>query len=109
MKLIISLALLLGSFNGMTQNGIIRGLTVEGATKDRIPFAKVTLHLGDAPAFNYAQADFEGVFQFSDLTSGTYTIKFNSIEYEEVVIEGVIVLDNRLTLITGEFKRKIKN
>lgn len=71
MKLIISLVILFASFSGMTQNGTIRGIAVDAKTNERVPFAKVTLHLGDAPAFNYVQTDFEGVYQFSDLPTGT--------------------------------------
>lgn len=96
MKNILFILVLLISFSGLSQHGEIRGIAKDKSTHETIPFAKVTLHLGDS-LIQTTETNIEGVYKFSLLTPRKYILKVNAMQCEELTINGVVVLADQIT------------
>ena len=99
MKNILLLSILLLSYSGIAQTGQLRGITSDIATNRPVPFTNVTLHSSDGVKLIFAaQTNFDGIYSFSELPQGEYVLKFNAMQYGEVILSGVIVQEGKMTI-----------
>ncbi|MEJ2595721.1 MAG: TonB-dependent receptor, partial [bacterium] len=95
-KLKIFLAVLILSFSYFVhaQNGLIRGKVFDGATGEFLP--GVTIFAEGTTSGSLT--DLDGEFNLS-LPAGTYKIRISFISYETILIEGVNVKEDEVTLL----------
>lgn len=97
MKNFLSLYLLCISCYAVAQNdGTIQGaLTDKEMQNDPLPFANVIIK-GSATG---TTSDFDGNYQLTDISSGTYTLVFSFVGYETLEIPGIKVTNNKITTV----------
>ena len=83
----------IGSFNLLSQNGIIRGTVYDNTSGE--PMMSVTVVVDGTG--KGAMTDLDGKFNIS-LPAGTYTVKLSFISYETMIINDVKVTAGKVTL-----------
>ena len=81
--------------NIFCQNGIIKGFVKDATNNEAIPFANVYIE-----QINTGIAtDIEGKFEFNNINSGLYNIKFSFVGYESKTYAEIIVNPNKPTVL----------
>ncbi len=96
-NLLLGLLILLGA-NAFAQSntGEIKG-TVTSDLDEPIPFAKVTVKVGEK--IIGATTDFDGKFTIKPLDAGTYNVTVSAIMLEDQTINGVAVDPDKITFL----------
>ena len=98
--------LFLTSLGALAQTGAIKGKIFDKATKEPLPFASVTAELGNAQKGG-AQSDFDGEFNIKPLPAGEYTIRISYVGYNDLVITGVLVSNDKITFQDLPVSKKV--
>ncbi len=86
------LIMILMGQQAMAQEGTIRGTVIDDANGETIPFANVYLpELGTGTT-----SDLDGVFSLV-VATGTYTLEFSYIGYEDLKVTDVVVAEGEVT------------
>jgi hypothetical protein len=83
--------------------GKIKGLVVDKATDEPLPFVGVLIEQNGVMKAS-STTDFDGVFLVSSLTPGKYTVKVKFVGYNDVVINDVVVSNEKITFLEGDQK-----
>lgn len=100
------LFLLLSATVAFAQTGAIRGKVLDRASKEPLPFASVVAELNGAQAGG-AQSDFNGEFTIKPLQPGAYTLKVSYVGYNDLVITGVVVANDKITFQDLNLGKKV--
>lgn len=96
MKVVVTLILLFTTYLLHAQDkttGTIRGIIFDGITGETIPMAEIQL----TPSGRRTSSDLDGVYTFTKLSPGTYSIKVSYTEYPSMSITEIVVVANQVT------------
>ncbi len=88
-----------------TKPGFIRGVITDSTTTEVLIYAKVKVFSGQE-AVNGTTSDLDGRYNISKLKPGSYKVSYEYIGYNSVVVEEVIVLPGKATLINVKLNNK---
>lgn len=80
--------------------GTIRGKVTDGITGEAMIGANVLIE-GTSKG---AMADLDGNFSLEGIAAGTYNVVCSFISYEKVIVSGVVVTDNKVSIINIDLK-----
>lgn len=83
--------------------GKIKGLVIDKATEEPLPFVGVLIEQNGVMKAS-ATTDFDGVFLVSSLTPGKYTVKVKFVGYKDLVLNDVEVKNEKITFLEGDNK-----
>jgi hypothetical protein len=98
--------LLLAVTGAFAQTGAVRGKILDKATKEPLPFASVVAEM-NGTQIGGAQSDFDGEYTIKPLQPGTYTLKVTYVGYNDLVITGVVVANDKITFIDLNVGKKV--
>ena len=78
-----------------SQNGTIKGFVKDATNNEAIPFANVFIEQINSGI----ASDIEGKFEFNNINSGLYNIKFSFVGYESKTYAEIIVNPNKPTVL----------
>ena len=78
-----------------SQNGTIKGFVKDATNNEAIPFANVFIEQINSGI----ATDIEGKFEFNNISSGLYNIKFSFVGYESKTYAEIIVNPNKPTVL----------
>ena len=98
--------LFLISLSASAQTGSIKGKIFDKATKEPLAFASVVAELGSAQKGG-AQSDFDGEYNIKPLAAGEYTLRIAYVGYNDLVITGVLVSNDKITFQDLALSKKV--
>lgn len=107
MKVIVTLILLFSvtAFYGQNKTtGSIQGKILDGTTGETIPFAEVEL----LPANRKTSSDMDGIYQFEQLSKGTYAVRISYMGFPDMTITEIEVLPGEVALIDVTMQDTVK-
>lgn len=103
----LTLAVLLFACAGaLAQSGSVKGKIYDKATKEPLAFASVVAEM-NGTQMGGSQSDFDGNYSIKPLQPGKYTIKISYVGYGDLVIEGVIVSQDKITFQDLALNKKV--
>ena len=91
---VVSLTLLMTTFQLVAQNGTIRGSVIEDATGGELPGVRVLIE----GTRNGAITDLDGKFEIT-AAPGNYKLVFALLTFDTVYVEGVVVTSSEVTML----------
>ncbi|MFN8153797.1 MAG: carboxypeptidase-like regulatory domain-containing protein [Bacteroidia bacterium] len=98
--------LLLTCTVAFAQTGAIRGKILDKATKEPLPFASVVAEM-NGTMIGGAQSDFDGEYTIKPLQPGIYNVKVTFVGYNDLVITGVVVANDKITFQDLSLSKKV--
>lgn len=83
MKTLYTLFIFLLTATAWSQNGQISGKVLDEETGEPIPFAVITLSIGDSLCYG-ANSDFDGLFRIVQVKPGQYDMEIRFIGYQSI-------------------------
>lgn len=106
LKSTITIVFLLLGLNLFAQeNGEIKGKVIDKITKQAIPFASIKI----INTTKGSLADSLGLFSFSNIEEGIYSININSVGYQEQRINDIRVIRNKVNYLEIELEMESKS
>lgn len=99
-QLVLLITLFFVSIGAFAQDYTVRGFIYNEEDGEPLPFVKVLLKGKDASAIG-ATTDMDGLFQFSQITAGNYTLEIRSADHE--IVEEEIKVGDR-TILTLKYE-----
>lgn len=99
-KLILILVVLFSCQINFAQSGsgVIKGLVVEKANNELVPFANVVLLKGIEEVL-VTTKDFDGIYTLKPISVGFYDLKVNYVGFPPQKVSEITVDSNKLTLV----------
>jgi outer membrane receptor for ferrienterochelin and colicin len=85
------------SLSVFAQTGSIEGMVIDKKTNEALVGANVVIE----GINTYAVADYDGRYKIGNLKPGQYSLKVTYVSYRSVIIDSVIVMANKITLLNA--------
>ncbi len=97
-----------GSLFAQSGAGELRGKVQDAKTKEGIPFAVVIVE-SNGSQVAAQQSDFDGNFVIKPIPPGKYDVRVKIINYNERVVNGVIITSNKQTYLNPDMSSNARN
>ena len=108
-KLILILVVLFSSQINFAQSGsgVIKGLVVEKANNEPVPFANVVLLKGSEQVL-VTTTDFDGIYTLKPIPAGIYDVKINYVGFAPQKVSEITVDSSKITVLNVTMVKGIK-